>query len=78
MDEIKKIKDIISRQIGINSTEIKETDCLLNTYNADSLDTIEIVMDMEQEFNIILEDDEIDGVTKVSDIINLIKSKMSK
>lgn len=78
MNEINtKIKNLISKQVGIDVNSINDTDCIVADLNADSLDTLEIVMDLEREFNVELEDSDISCVTKINDIANLINTKVS-
>jgi acyl carrier protein len=70
-----QLKKLISDCVGIDAAQIKLTDHLVTDLNMDSLDLVEIVMDIENEFKIRIEPKEADSASTVSLIIELIKSK---
>ena len=53
----KKIVDIISEQMGVDKSEISRETSFINDLNADSLDTVELVMEFEDEFDISIPDE---------------------
>ena len=57
--------------------EIKLESSFADDLDADSLDLVQMVMDLEEEFDVTVEEEELDGVTTVSQAYDLIKSKLS-
>jgi acyl carrier protein len=70
-----RLKKLLSDCVGIDTAQIKLTDHLVTDLGMDSLDLVEIVMDIENEFKIQIEPAEADLASTVSLIIDLIKSK---
>ena len=75
MDINQRVKTIVAEQLGISSQKIKDDDCIVSTYNADSIDTTELTMTFEKEFKIQIEDNEIANFTKIYKIVKLIEDK---
>jgi len=69
-----KVQDIISSQLGIGKDTIKIESRLVDDLKADSLDVVELVMDIEQEFDIEIPDEELPKVTVVKDIVDYIEA----
>ena len=77
MEINKKLTDIISRKLVVD--EIGSDDRLIEDLCADSLDIIELVMEIEREFSIVILDDEIDeNFTTVGHLIDYIQDKVNK
>ncbi len=70
------IKNIVSDKLGVVESEVVETAHLTNDLGAGSLDSIELIMMIEKEFDINLPDDECEKVGTVGDAINLIMNKL--
>ncbi len=69
----KKVKKIIAAHMGIeNEEEIKESSLLEEELGLDSLDAVEIIMALEDEFNIAIEDEEVEDVKTVGNIVEVI------
>ena len=64
-----KVRDIISKQLDIDPATITMTSRLIDDLKADSLDNVELIMDLEQEFNIEIPDEELPKVQTVADIV---------
>ena len=64
-----KVRDIISKQLDIDPATITMTSRLIDDLKADSLDIVELIMDLEQEFNIEIPDEELPKVQTVADIV---------
>jgi len=73
-----KLKLILSKQIGVDSTLISMSDLIVDDLGADSLDIVEIIMDVENEFNIKIYDNEYQDADTVQKIADLIRSKIEK
>lgn len=69
-----KVQDIISSQLGISKDTIKIESRLVDDLKADSLDVVELVMDLEQEFDIEIPDEQLPKVTLVKDIVDYIEA----
>ena len=70
-----KLKDIIAEQLQVDKSEIKENTSLLKDLEADSLDAVEIIMAIEDEFGIEIPDEDAEGFNNISDIVKYIESK---
>ncbi|XBC37473.1 MAG: acyl carrier protein [Buchnera aphidicola (Meitanaphis elongallis)] len=72
----KQVKNIIAKQLGLMKEEIKNTSSLSEDLGADSLDNVELVMILEDKFNIEIQDEEAETFNTVQTIIDFIKSKI--
>ncbi len=72
---VEKIKQIIAEQLGVKLEEIKPESSFVDDLGADSLDTVELVMALEEEFNIEIPDEDAEKMTTVSDAIKYIEKK---
>lgn len=72
-----KVKEIISKQLGVNASEITQESSFVEDLGADSLDTVELVMAFEETFNIEIPDEDAEKIAKVKDAIEYIKNKQS-
>jgi acyl carrier protein len=74
-----KVIEIISEQMGVDKSEITRETSFINDLNADSLDTVELVMEFEDEFDMSIPDEEAEKIQTVGAaidyIINIVKSK---
>lgn len=75
----KKVIDIISEQMGADKSEITRETSFINDLNADSLDTVELVMEFEDEFDMSIPDEEAEKIQTVGAaveyIVNVAQSK---
>ena len=75
----KKVIDIISEQMGADKNDIKRETSFINDLNADSLDTVELVMEFEDEFDMSIPDEEAEKIqtvgAAVDHIVNVAQSK---
>ena len=69
-----KVKGIIAEQLGVAEDEIKTTSSFIEDLGADSLDIVELVMAMEEEFEVEIPDEEAENIKTVGDAINYINS----
>jgi acyl carrier protein len=70
-----KVKEIISKQLGIDMEKVTPGASFMDDLGADSLDTVELVMAFEEAFNIEIPDEDAEKIIKVQDAINYIKDK---
>lgn len=66
-----RVFDILSAQLGVPVGDIALEKSIVNDLSADSLDIYEIVIELEEEFEVIIEDDVIDTLKTVKDIVDL-------
>ena len=69
-----KVKSIIADQLGVSEDEIKMETSFIEDLGADSLDIVELVMAMEEEFEIEIPDEEAENIKTVGDAINYINT----
>ena len=69
-----KVKGIIAEQLGVAEDEIKTTSSFIEDLGADSLDIVELVMAMEEEFEVEIPDEEAENIKCVQDAINYINT----
>ena len=78
-DEIEeKVIEIVSEQMGVDKTEITRETSFVNDLNADSLDTVELVMEFEDEFEMSIPDEEAEKIQTVGQAIDYIKEHSNK
>ena len=74
-----KIIEIISEQMGVEKSEIRRETSFINDLNADSLDTVELVMEFEDEFDMSIPDEEAEKIQTVGAavdyIVNIARTK---
>ena len=68
-----KIRSIIASKLGLDETEITPEKNLTNDLGADSLDVVELSMDLEREFNLKFEDADTEKIQTVADLYKLIE-----
>lgn len=77
-DEIAgKVKNIIVEQLGVNPEEVKDEASFIDDLGADSLDTVELVMALEEEFNAEIPDEDAEKLRTVGEAINYIDQKVA-
>lgn len=69
-----KVKSIIADQLGVSEDEIKTESSFIEDLGADSLDIVELVMAMEEEFEIEIPDDQAENIKTVGDATNYINT----
>ena len=69
-----KVIEIVSEQMGVDKGEIARETSFINDLNADSLDTVELVMEFEDEFDMSIPDEEAEKIQTVGAAIDYISS----
>ena len=78
MSEIEtRVKDIVVEQLGVNADEVTADASFIDDLGADSLDTVELVMALEEEFECEIPDDEAEKITTVKEAVSYINSVQS-
>ncbi len=70
-----KVQKIVSEQLGVEEVDVKPEASFANDLGADSLDTVELVMALEEEFGIEIPDEAAEGIATVQDAVNFINEK---
>lgn len=70
----KKVKEIIAEKLGVDESVVKNEASFTNDLGADSLDTVELIMEFEKEFGISIPDDQAEKITTVADAIQYIEN----
>ncbi|MCK9573800.1 MAG: acyl carrier protein [Candidatus Omnitrophica bacterium] len=73
-----KVKEIIAEQLGVKKEEIKGESSFIDDLGADSLDTVEVVMALEEEFGIEIPDEDAEKITTVGEAVKYIEAKAKK
>lgn len=75
MDNIEqRVRKIVAEQLGVNETEIKNESSFVDDLGADSLDTVELVMALEDEFETEIPDEDAEKITTVQHAIDYVNS----
>ena len=72
-----RVKKIVAEQLGVNESEIKTESSFVDDLGADSLDTVELVMALEESFDIEIPDEAAEGITTVGDAVKYILEKQA-
>jgi acyl carrier protein len=70
-----RVKKIVVEHLGVDESKVAETSSFIDDLGADSLDTVELVMAFEEEFNIEIPDDAAEKIQTVGDAVSFISSK---
>ncbi|HKL92033.1 MAG: acyl carrier protein [Bacteroidales bacterium] len=73
-DVAARVKAIIVDKLGVEETEVTPAASFTNDLGADSLDTVELIMEFEKEFELSIPDDKAEKITTVGDAISFIEA----
>jgi acyl carrier protein len=73
LDIFGKVKDIVVEQLGVDEEEVTEQASFVDDLGADSLDIVELVMALEEEFDLEIPDEDAEKLATVGDAVNYIK-----
>ena len=69
-----RVKKIVAEQLGVNEADVKSESSFVNDLGADSLDTVELVMALEEEFECEIPDEEAEKIATVQQAVDYVKS----
>jgi len=69
-----RVKKIVAEQLGVNESEVKIESSFVNDLGADSLDTVELVMALEEEFECEIPDEDAEKITTVQQAIDYVNA----
>lgn len=73
-----RVKKVIEEQLSVNQDQIKEDASFIDDLGADSLDTVELVMALEEEFGVEIPDEDAEQITKVGEAIDYVKKHVQE
>ena len=73
-----RVKKIVAEQLGVDEAEIKNESSFVEDLGADSLDTVELVMALEEEFGIEIPDEDAEKITRVREAVDYIEKHSGK
>lgn len=76
-DILQKVRKIVSEQLSVDMGDVKAESSFANDLGADSLDTVELVMALEEEFDIEIPDEAAEGIGTVQAAVDYIKDKVA-
>ena len=71
-DIVKRVKEIVAEQLGVEESQVVPEASFMDDLGADSLDTVELVMALEEEFDIEIPDEDAEKIQSVQDAIDYI------
>ncbi len=74
---LEKVQEIVSEQLSVDSGEVKPEAHFADDLGADSLDTVELVMALEEKFDIEIPDEDAEGITTVQQAVDYIAGKVT-
>jgi acyl carrier protein len=69
-----RVKKIVAEQLGVNESEVKNESSFVNDLGADSLDTVELVMALEEEFGVEIPDEAAEKITTVQQALDYVNT----
>ena len=76
-DIAERVKKIVVDHLGVDAEKVVEGASFIDDLGADSLDTVELVMEFEKAFNVQIPDEDAEKIATVGDAVNYLKSKIS-
>jgi acyl carrier protein len=73
-----RVKKIVAEQLGVNEADVKNESSFVNDLGADSLDTVELVMALEEEFETEIPDEEAEKITSVQQAVDYINAHVKQ
>ncbi len=73
-----RVRKIVAEQLGVNESDIKNESAFVDDLGADSLDTVELVMALEEEFECEIPDEEAEKITTVQQAIDYVNNNLKK
>lgn len=72
-----RVRSIVAERLGVDEEKVTMDAEFIGDLNADSLDLVEVIMAMEQEFDVEIKDEEAENIRSVSDAVNFIEEHSS-
>lgn len=76
--DVEKVKEIIANQLGADEEELTLESSFVDDLNADSLDLVELLVALEEEYDISIPDEDISGLQTVGDVVDYIRNHIEE
>jgi acyl carrier protein len=76
-DILSKLKPVVAEQLGVDEADVKEDASFTEDLNADSLDLVELIMSLEEQFGLQISDEDAEKITTVGEAVDYIYEKTS-
>ena len=76
-ETLNKVKEVVMDKLGVEESQITETAHFMDDLGADSLDTVELIMQLEEEFGIEIPDEDAEGLLSVGQAVDYISTKLN-
>jgi acyl carrier protein len=76
--DVEKVKEIIANQLGVEEDELTLESSFADDLNADSLDLVELLVALEEEYDISIPDEDISGLQTVGDVVDYIRNHIEE
>lgn len=76
MELFDRLKEIIVEKLGVDSEEVKPEASFIEDLGADSLDIVELIMDIEEEFDLEIPDEEAENLNTIQDALNYLQKNV--
>ncbi len=73
-----KVKEIIVEKLGVDESEVTPEASFTNDLGADSLDTVELIMEFEKEFNVSIPDEQAENIQTVGEAVKYLENELAK
>lgn len=73
-----KVKTVIADQLGLDENEVNMESSFIDDLGADSLDIVELIMALEEEFNLEIPDEDAEKISSVGDVVEYIKAHVEE
>ena len=73
-----KVKNLVVTQLGVDASKVASDSSFVDDLGADSLDTVELVMAFEEEFDLEIPDEDAQNIRTISDVVDYLKDKVSE
>ncbi len=77
-DTFNKVKKIISERLSVDESKITEDSSFIDDLGADSLDTVELIMQLEEEFDLQIPDEDAESISTVGKAVKYIEDRLGK
>ncbi len=74
--EFEKVKKVVAEQMGVDEASISKETSFVDDLGADSLDVVELVMALEEEFDMEFQDGEAENIKTIGDVVEYIKAQL--
>ncbi|MBI2942612.1 MAG: acyl carrier protein [Candidatus Wallbacteria bacterium] len=75
---LEKVKDLVSKQLSVNDKQITPEASFIEDLGADSLDTVELIMTLEEKFDIEISDEDAEKIKTVQDVVDYVKKRAAE